>query len=361
MRVTAVVVNYNTRDLLLENLRGLVVAREAGALQEIIVVDCASSDGSANAARGLPGVAVIDAPNRGFGAGANVGMQSALDRAGSASGGPLPDALLILNADAHMQTYDIRALTGALAAHADTGIIGPLLRYPDGMLQPSLRRFPTRFTPLFESTPLALRWPTNRWRNAYLSLDRSGDISKLMNQTTQYDEHEGEGCASDAPPPTIVTDWVVGAALLIRREALLAVGGFDERFDMFSEEVDLAWRLRERGWLTRWTPAATSIHVEGASTTQDVPRRQAQFDTSRVRLTRDRFGRPTAELVRAGLLLGYVWNLAFEGGKYLLGHRRDLRRARLRVYSAALCTGLRDREPRRTPITPVSLPTAARP
>lgn len=352
MRVTAVVVNYNTRELLLENLRGLVAARTVSALHAVVVVDSASSDGSADAARRLPGVVVIDAPNRGFGAGANVGMQAALDR--GAADGVLPDALLILNADAHMQATDIRALTAVLVAHPDTGLLGPLLRYPDGMLQPSLRRFPTRLTPLFESTPLALRRPTNRWRSAYLALDRTGDISKSLDAAEQGDNHAHGG----HEPPTLKTDWVVGAALLLRREALLAVGGFDERYDMFSEEVDLAWRLRERGWLTRWTPAATAIHVEGASTTQDIPRRQAQFDTSRVRLTRDRFGRASAELVRAGLLLGYAWNLVLEGGKFALGHRRDLRRARLRVYAAALRTGLRDRAPSRTPITPVRLPTA---
>jgi GT2 family glycosyltransferase len=139
-------------------------------------------------------------------------------------------------------------------------------------------------------------------------------------------------------------DWVVGAAMLVRRAAIERAGGFDESFRMYSEEVEWCWRLRQHGWKAAHLPSVEIVHHEGASTSQDVPARQIAFDTSRVRLTRRMYGRGTATLIRIGLLIGYGLQIIREGIKWLLGHRRELRSTRIRLYAGALRSGLRERE-----------------
>jgi GT2 family glycosyltransferase len=310
--VSAVVVSYNVRDLLLACVASLVAAREAGELAEIVVVDNASSDDSVAAVRErFPDVRVIEAENRGYGAGANRGIA---DTTG--------DYVLILNPDTIIPLGTIGALAGYLDREAYVAVVGPLLRYPDGSIQSSRRRFPSRWTPLFESTIVEQVWPGNRFIRNYRMAD---------------EPLPAEGTAQRV-------DWVVGAALLVRRRAIDAVGGFDESFVMYSEEVEWCWRFRRHGWKVAWLPAVEIIHHEGASSVQDIPRRQAQFDISRVQLTRRIYGDRQAGLVRYGLLAGYLAQLAVEGAKWLLGHRRDLRAERVRLYWHGLRTGLLNRE-----------------
>jgi GT2 family glycosyltransferase len=309
-RVSAVVVSYNVRELLLACVASLDAARAAGELDEIVVVDNASADGSAAAARArFPCVRVIDAPNRGYGAGANRGI------AATAGG-----YVFVLNPDTVVPLGTTRALAGYLDAHPDVAVAGPRLARPDGTPQPSRRRFPERLTPLFESTIVYEWWPENRWARRLHMLDSpdAGDIPQEV-------------------------DWVVGAAMLVRRAAIDAAGGFDESFHMYSEEVEWCWSLRRHGWKIAYVPAVEVVHHEGASTRQDVPARQVAFDASRVRLARRMYGGPTAEVVRAGLLANYALYLLREVGKWALGHRRELRRQRVALYASALRSGLRER------------------
>jgi N-acetylglucosaminyl-diphospho-decaprenol L-rhamnosyltransferase len=311
MSVSAVVVSYNVRELLVACVASLVAARDAGELHQIVVVDNGSGDGSAAAIRDqFPDVSVVEAENRGYGAGANIGI--------GATGG---DDVLILNPDTVVPAGTIAALAGYLAQYPDVAIVGPLLRYPSGEGQSSRRRFPTRWTALCESTIVEMWWPDNPAVRRFRMVDdpppAAGDAQRV--------------------------DWIVGAALLVRRAAIERVGGFDESFRMYSEEVEWCWRLRQHGWKVAWLPAVEIVHHEGASSRQDVSRRQLEFDTSRVRLTRWMYGDPQAGLIRAGLLLGYTIQFGIESGKWLLGHRRDLRTARMRLYLDGLRSGLRDR------------------
>lgn len=310
--VSAVVVSYNVRELLIACVASLVEAREAGELHEIVVVDNGSSDGSPHTIRArFPDVRVIDASNRGYGAGANVGIA---ETAG--------DYVLVLNPDTVVPQGTVRALAEYLDDHADVAVVGPLLRYPDGTVQSSARRFPSRWTPLFESTILESWWPNNRAVRRFRMVG------------------EPEPAAGEAPR----VDWIVGAAMLVRRAAIERFGGFDEAFRMYSEEVEWCWRLRQHGWKVAWLPYVEIVHHEGASSSQDVPRRQVEFDTSRVRLTRRLFGDTQAGLIRVGLLLGYLVQLTLESSKWLVGHRRELRAARVRLYLRGLRSGLTDRD-----------------
>ncbi|HYI16463.1 MAG TPA: glycosyltransferase family 2 protein [Thermomicrobiales bacterium] len=310
-RVAAIVVSYNVRELLLACVGSLQEAQCRKELDAIVVVDNASRDGSADAVRSrFPGVSVIEAPNRGYGAGANVGIAATSQ-----------EYVLILNPDTVVPAGTIAALVALLDERPDIALAGPRLRYPGGGTQPTRRRFPERFTPLFESTILEEWWPGNRWARRFHMRD--------------------DMVAGDVPQEV---DWVVGAAMLVRRATIERAGGFDESFWMYSEEVEWCWRFRQHGWKVAYVPAVEILHYEGASTSQDIPARQVEFDRSRVRLARRMYGHRTAAVVRFGLLGGYVLQIIREGTKWMLGHRRALRRTRIRLYAGALRSGLRERD-----------------
>ncbi|MDQ3547317.1 MAG: glycosyltransferase family 2 protein, partial [Chloroflexota bacterium] len=227
--------------------------------------------------------------------------------------------VLILNPDTVVPPGSIAGLTRGLEEHPQVALVGPLLRYPGGSIQSTRRRFPERLTPLFESTILSEWWPGNRWARRYHMRD-----------------------AAEATDQAQEVDWVVGAAMLVRRSAIEQVGGFDESFRMYSEEVEWCWRFHQHGWKVAHDPTIEIVHHEGASASQNVASRQVEFDTSRVRLARRMFGRGTAAVVRAGLLTGYTIQIARECVKWLLGNRRELRRQRIALYTRALRTCLRD-------------------
>lgn len=299
--VSAIVVSYNTRNLLLACIESLRTVSSNEPLAEIIVVDSGSTDESADAVqKEFPGTRVIQVPNRGYGAAANAG--AALTRC---------DYLLILNADTEVRPHAIERLREALADDENAGLAGPTLRYPDGSIQPSRRRFPTVLTSIFESTVLEEWWPNNPWAN-------------------DFHMH-------DVPAQSIETvDWVVGAALMVKTEAFRSVEGFDPKFRMYSEEIDLAYRMMQAGWQTRFVLGAEITHYEGSSTSQDVPRRQAEFDDSRIRLQRRIHGKRGALLLFMALRAGYLIHICREGAKWMLGHRRELRARRVRLYTRLL-------------------------
>ena len=110
---------------------------------------------------------------------------------------------------------------------------------------------------------------------------------------------------------------------------------------MYSEELDWCVRLRQGGWRIAFEPAAVVTHHAGASSAQAVPRRHIDFNTSKVLFYRRRYGDPFGEVLRAFLLLTYVVQGAQEGAKWLLGHKRPLRRQRLDAYALVLRSGMR--------------------
>jgi GT2 family glycosyltransferase len=304
-RVSAIVVSYNVRELLLACLESLAAAQRRGELDEIVVVDNASADGSAEAAReAYPTATILEAANDGFGAGANLGM--------STSTGAY---MLVLNPDTVVHPGAIAALADHLDWRPRCAIAGPRLRRPDGSHQPTRRRFPGRITPFFESSIIEEWWPDNRWARALHMRD----------------------CADRAQE----VDWLVGAALCVRRAAVARVGGFDASYRLYSEEVEWCWRMRRHGWTIDYVPCAEIMHHEAASTRQDVSRTRIEFDRSRIRLARQLYGASGAALARTAIVL----NAALLGGrealKWLAGHRRDVRRRRVAFYLHAAREGLR--------------------
>ena len=225
--VVAVVVNWNAGGLLLACARTLV---EAGA-REIVVVDNGSSDDSVErleAAR-LSRVRVVRA-------GANLGYGAGINRGVAVAG---PGHVLVCNPDLLLDATCIAALLDRLDAEPGLGIVGPRLRNPDGSTYVSGRPFPSLNDALGHAF-VGLVWRENPWSGRYLQ--------------TSWDRSD----AADV-------DWVSGALLLVRRSTFDQLGGFDERFFMFMEDVDLCWRARQAGWRVALEPAAGAVHVVGAS------------------------------------------------------------------------------------------------
>jgi GT2 family glycosyltransferase len=295
----------------------LASLRSAGLPTRTVVVDNASADGSAAMVRAeFPEVTLVESgANLGFTRGNNEGLRALGVLGAVGAMGDAPPLVLLLNPDAELLPGALAALAAALAAAPQAGLVGPLLLNPDGSVQSSRRRFPSVATALAESTPLAWHWPGNPWARRYHMADL---------------------------PPTAAgpVDWVTGAAMLVRAEVLAALGGFDEGYFMYSEELDLCRRLRAAGWAVRFEPAARVLHHEGQSSGQVAPLRHRHFQRSRVRYFRLHHGRLAGEVVRWGVLAQFLGEALLEGVKGALGHRRDLRRARVAAYVALLRDGL---------------------
>ena len=228
------IVNWNVRD----DLRRCLDSLRAQAIDgvQIIVVDNASTDGSVAMLRDeYPEVELIANPdNRGFAAANNQCFEVSTGT-----------CVLMLNPDTIMPPEGLKTLLAFAESHPRAGAVGPKLLNSDGSLQSSCRRFPTITAALFRNTFLGRWFPRARAAQTYLMAD------------------------FDHIQPAQV-DWVSGACMLLRREALEQVGGLDTSFFWGSEDVDLCWRLHKAGWDVTYTPAPQVTHVIGRSTDQVV-------------------------------------------------------------------------------------------
>jgi len=221
--VSVVVVSYNALPWLegcLESVRGV----------ETIVVDNGSTDRTVAFVRErFPDVHLVEQGNRGLAAGWNVG----LERAGG-------DYVLILNADAWLTEGSLERLVAFAEQQPRAAIVGPRLLNPDGTLQRSVRGFPTL------------------WRLAteYLFLRKLAPGSQALN---------GFYAGGFAHDEVREAEFLMGACLLVRREAVAEVGSLDEAFFLFSEETDWCYRFVQAGWQVLFYPGAECVHVGAAS------------------------------------------------------------------------------------------------
>lgn len=275
-RVAAVVINHETRDELL----GCLATLPAAGADEIVVVDCGSTDGSADAVQQHhPEVTVLALPNVGYGQGANAGV--------ARTTAPF---VAVANADTRFDPGSLRELGEVLAGDRRVGAAGPQVVYPDGRRQASARTFPTLGQAAGHAL-FGLWWPSNPWTRAYRQTDADPDAPRDV-------------------------DWLSGCALVLRRTAFEEVGGFDPGYWMFVEDVDLGYRLRQAGWRIRFDPRSRVAHAVGASTgrqrTRMVVAHARSLDRFYGRAYAHGAGRLLQPLVRIGLL-GWVvvvlaWN-----------------------------------------------------
>jgi N-acetylglucosaminyl-diphospho-decaprenol L-rhamnosyltransferase len=259
--VTAIVVTHNAAEWIERCLRSL-----AGTGAEAIVVDNASADGTPALVREtFPDARVLEEENRGFGAGNNAGMRAASGR-----------YFLLLNPDAWLTDGALDALVAFADAHPEAAVVGPRLLNPDGTLQRSVRGYPSP------------------WRIAteYFFLRKLGPRTHALNAFfgEQFD-HESVREA----------EYLFGACILVRREAVDSVGGFDEDFFLMSEEVDWCYRFRQAGWKVLFYPGAEAFHVVGASLN---PRQFHAIVRGHLQFLRKHRGEREAERARRVMLWG---------------------------------------------------------
>jgi GT2 family glycosyltransferase len=274
---------------------------------EVIVVDNRSTDGSLEMlCLEFPWVQVIaNNQNVGFIRGSNQGVRASQGR-----------YVLLLNPDSEIVGDALSVMMDYMEGHPRVGALGPQLRYPDGSIQSSRRRFPTLATAFLESTILQQWFSHSRVLGHYYVSDQPDDDTQEV-------------------------DWVVGACILLRREAFEQVGLLDESVFMYSDELDWCRRARSVDWRVVYLPTAQVIHHEGKSSEQAVAARHIRFQEAKIHYFRKHHGRWVAAILRLFLLLTYAYQLLEEGGKWLVGHKRHLRTQRLRTYWQVLGSGLR--------------------
>jgi GT2 family glycosyltransferase len=259
-RVSALIVSYNTRDLLVGALASLAVEPDL----EAIVVDNASMDGSPEAvAERFPGVALIRSPT-------NVGFAAATNRAAREAHAPL---LLLLNPDAALCPGALDMLIAFLEDQPRVAAVAPALVYADGQPQDNAFRFPGLAQLLLDLFP----------------------VGRLTASSLN-------GRVRATAPVRI--DHPLGACVLIRRAAWDEVGPLDEGYFMYVEEVDWCRRAASRGWQVWFEPRARAVHASGAATRQHADAMLAQLWRSRLRYYQRFYGPAYNRLVHAVVRLG---------------------------------------------------------
>ena len=303
--LSIIVVSWNVAELLAACLDSLYAGM--GSLRaEVIVVDSGSSDATAALVRErYPQVMLLaQGENIGYTRANNIGLARASGR-----------CLLLLNPDTEISDGALARMVAYLDANPGVGIVGPYTCNSDGSYQSTRRRFPTLATAFFESTWLQPLAPKTLLDRFYVN---------------------------DAPPDqTLEVDWVQGSALMARREVYAQIGGLDEGYIMYSEEMDWCKRAKDAGWRVVYLADAQITHHGGKSSDQVVARRHILFQTSKLRYFRKYHGRAAAQTLRAFLLLNYVVQLGIEAAKGLIGHKRALRAERVQQYWQVLRSGLK--------------------
>jgi N-acetylglucosaminyl-diphospho-decaprenol L-rhamnosyltransferase len=281
--VSAVVVNRDAGDSLL----ACVASLRAAGVEEIVVVDNASSDGSLARLfeRDRDVVLVPTGMNLGYGRGVNAGAKRATG-----------DIVLACNADLVVDAKAVELLTACLHDAPDVALVGPTIREPDGTRYPSARNFPSLGDAAGHAV-IGLVHPDNPYTHRYRRADQPFDST------------------SDV-------DWVSGACMAIRRVAFDSVRGFDPGYFMYVEDLDLCWRLHQAGWRVLHLPEAEVTHVGGVSSRRHPYRMLAAHHRSTLRFfSRSTTGprRALIPVVAVGLGLRLVASWGLEAKKSLAG------------------------------------------
>lgn len=303
--VSIVIVNWNVSELLQACLQSIYQNSGDLTIQTIVVDSGSADDSCAMVRQNFPQVELFDMErNVGFPAGNNIGMRAAIGR-----------NIYLLNPDTELIGDALQIMLKHIESSPKIGLIGSWLQYPDGRIQSSRRRFPTVWTGLFESTWLEPWAPKSILDNYYMN-DKPDDRPSEV-------------------------DWVMGASMFASRTAVEAVGGMDEAYVMYSEELDWCRRIKEAGYTIVWQPEAKVVHYSGASSDQASTRRHINFNRAKLRYFRKYHGRFASGVIRLMLLANYGGQILIEGTKYLVGHRRELRQQRVGAYWQVLRSGLK--------------------
>lgn len=230
--MSVIIVSYNAEHFLRQCLESLYETVRGIAFETIVVDNCSSDGGIAMVKRDFPQVRVLEnSTNMGFARGNNRGIALAQG-----------EHVLLLNSDTRAIGGALGKLVDFLDTHPDVAVVAPRLVYPDLTDQCVARSFPTPANALFGRKSLLTRlFPANRYSQRYLTSRRH---------------------TSDEP---FEVDWVSGACLMARKDVLDAAGRLDEAFFMYWEDLDLCYRVKQRGGRIVCVPEARVVHYEGKS------------------------------------------------------------------------------------------------
>lgn len=304
MTLSIIIVSWNVCDLLRVCLQS-IYANADGLDLQVIVVDSASSDETVGMVSAeFPQTLLLpQTENVGFPRGNNIGLAHATG-----------DYILFLNPDTEIIGEALQTMVAYMQVHSAVGMLGPELLNSDSSHQSSRRRFPTLTTAIFESTWLQPYAPRTMLHHYYVEDVRDDEIAPV--------------------------DWVSGAAMMTRRAVIEQIGGMDVGYFMYSEELDYCRRIKDVGWEIIYLPTAKIIHHHGKSSEQAMTHRHINFNRAKLRYIRKFEGRGAYYVVRVVLLSGFAGQIFIEGIKYILGHRRELRRQRIESYIAVVRSGL---------------------
>jgi N-acetylglucosaminyl-diphospho-decaprenol L-rhamnosyltransferase len=272
--VAAIVINRNTRDFLRECLETLGAQDFAGGISRW-VVDNGSDDGSPQMVlREFPGVNLVwNRTNTGYARACNEGIRATRE-----------PYVLILNSDTALSNDTVRVVIDYLERNPSAGVAAPLLRNSDGSLQFSCREFPSVQTAFV---------------HAFLGLFRGENPHSASYKRMDWDHSQEAG-----------VDWVSGAFMAIRREALEQIGGFDEKYFMYVEDVDLCWRMWQAGWSVGFVPQTEVYHHIGMSSRAVPARMVLHHHRSMLRFHRKTYHGPMRRTVNAAVAVGVAFRTA---------------------------------------------------
>jgi N-acetylglucosaminyl-diphospho-decaprenol L-rhamnosyltransferase len=311
--LSIIIISYNVEALLAACLDSILASPVAINVPdgnkptiEIIVIDSASRDNSVAMIREhYPQVKLFAYDeNIGFVKGNNIGFEAAQGH-----------YLFMLNPDTEVLGDAIPQMIAYLDANPAVGIVGSHTLNTDGSHQSTRRRFPTKALAFFESTWLQPFAPKAMLDN-FMVVDKPND-------------------------GIYEVDWVQGSALMARREIFEQIGGLDTGFVMYSEELDWCKRAKDAGWKIIYMGTVYIKHHLGQSSEQVGAHKHIWFQQSKIRYFRKHHGVLFATFLRLFLMLNYTIQLVLEGAKGLIGHKRAMRRERVRAYWQVLRSGLK--------------------
>ena len=245
--IDVIIINYKSTDILLDCLRSIFDDVRDRLFIKVFVIDNASQDDVDRVSILFPQVVLTKNEH-------NVGFARALNSGLGQGSAPY---ILILNPDTIVNSGFFESLLRYMEEHRDVGIAGPKILDVDGVIQASARSHPTPLTAFFGRTSMLSRWFPNNPVTTQNLLTLKSDGSSPMG-----------------------VDWVSGACMMVRREAVKSVGLLDEHFFMYWEDADWCRRMRSKGWKVVYFPQVSVIHYVGVSSEQALLRSILEFHRS---------------------------------------------------------------------------------
>jgi hypothetical protein len=275
--LSIIIVNWNTKEYLLQCVDS-ILQNKGSIPMEIIVIDNGSRDRSGEEVkRQFPGLHLIEN-------GRNLGFAKAVNQGLRVSSGKYS---LLLNPDTQLREEGIEKLVSFMESHAEAGIAGAQLLNGDGSKQNSIANFPTLTTELLNKSLLRLLFP-----------------KKFPGKEKDY-------------PEPIEVDSVIGACMMVRRDAVEQVGLLDEDYFLFLEETDWCYRMKRAGWKVYHIPQAEIYHFQGKSAEKDKKRAKVEFYRSRYHFFKKNRGSLQWFILLIGSVIKLVIEVVFTGAECL--------------------------------------------